>query len=425
MRNFTFRVFSAALLLGGAVMAGSAIETPTAKTRIQPATGTLYLGSDSLTKQNPQAQYEFDTHGNEVMVSKGTLTSMEIGEHEYNYDKGYAVLLNDFYYTLDKTGAHDTVFITRTTVNDDGIRTAYETESGYDIVDNFEFDDEGHITSLRLEGDTTLLTWDGDRLAAYNHYMPSKSSSSQIRYDEIEIVYQARPLNCMDYNFDELISDFSVSGAFINAKGYFVHKISWYGIDIEGELEVKSDIIGEDSICSTAIINGTDTVYAQYFKLLDDNGSYRLRKTSPLINGSADTYSEITVWYNEFGDRVKLETTEYYAGYGVVYGSVVEDPVEYDGDRPLRKLHYYYQEEAKVLGSVLEYETWHESTAISEIKTGNEDAGGALYDMNGRKIADLSRLQIETGRFNVPAAGVYIVRENTANGMMTRKIMRK
>lgn len=428
MTNFTTKVLSVALL-AGAFCTVAAFEKPEWKTRIQPAAGTLYSGSNATSLAEPDAEYEYDSHGNETLKSTGSFSSMSMEEHEYNYDKGYAVLMNHFYYTMDKTGYHDTTFMTKTTLDENGIRIGYETSPSYEKYDNFTFDAEGHITSLNMDGDTRTLTWNGDRLATYDHHTVSSSSESQVKYDNVEVVFSYSPINCMGYDFDNLISDFSESGAFVNAKGYYVRYISWYEQDMRGELEVKTEIIGEDSIKSIATVategkETPDTLYAQYFKMLDANGSYRLRVESPLLNGSY-YYYDIEKWYNEFGDVVKTVRTDYYSGNG--FATISGYPVEYDGDKPLNKKYYYYQEGEPMLGSATVYTAWHESedpgTGISEVKsTADETTAGAIYDLNGRKIADLSGFQISTGRYNAPTAGVYVIRENTPQGVKTRKV---
>ncbi|MGN0221162.1 MAG: hypothetical protein ACI4BA_03450 [Prevotella sp.] len=424
MGKITLRSIAVVTAFGGFITI-SAVQGP--KQRIQPASATLYSGSDSASKSNPQAMYLFDSHGNEIQCSKGSFTSMEIEEHEYNYDKGYAVLLNNYYYTLDKTGCHDTVYLTRTILDDKGIRTGYMCTSGWDEVDNFKFDEAGHITSLELNGDTTLLTWNGDQLDTYNHYMPSKSVTSQIKLDEVEVFYARTPLNCMDYNFDDIISDFRISGVFVNAKGYFQHKISWYKIDVSGNLDVKSAMIGTDSIRSVATINDTVTLYVQECKFLDDNGSYRLRIYQPALASNADDYVEYEVWFNEYGDEVKALRTEAYPAYNEYYTTKTEDPVEYEDNKPLRKMHYYFQKNDKVLGNVLEYDSWHDEPVPSAIRNmeSTETCQAALYLINGQKVADLTKFQVETGRYNVPDKGIYIIREQTPAGVKSRKVMRK
>ena len=424
MEKSTLRCLAVMTALCG-IITTSAVQGP--KKRVQPASATMYAGSDSASKSKPQADYLYDSHGNQTQCSKGSFTSMSIEEHEYNYDKGYPVLLNNFSYTLDKNGCHDTTFHTRTTLDDRGVRIGYEKMEGWDVVDNFSFDEQGHITALQLEGDTTLLTWEGDRLATYNHFMPGKSMSSQIRLDEVEVVYERTPLNAMDYSFDEIISDFNVSGVFVNAKGYFQRKVTWYGIDISGDMEVKSTMIGTDSIRSEAVINGTDTLYIQECKLLDDNGSYRLRIYQPALSSSADDYVEHEVWCNEYGDQVKTVFVEAYPMYNECYTTSWEDPVEYEGDKPLRKMHYYFKNGVRELGTLLEYDSWHEDPGTSSIQSveGTENYAAALYNTNGQKIADLTKFQVETGRYNVPAKGVYIIRENTHAGVKSMKVLRK
>ncbi len=418
MKTFT-RLMLIAAICGTAATISAVADV---KPKLQPMSGTQYDGSDSATMRNPRVLYSYDSHGNETLQTTGSMTSMELEAHEYNYDKPYPVLLNNYYFFYDKAGYHDTIYVVKTTLDENGIRVGYEYAPTYDVYDNFKFDKEGHIVNLTLRGDTTDITWNGDDIASYSHSADA-FGAYKVQLNNIETVYSMRPLNASNYEFDGLLNDFDAVGSFINAEGTYVNKNDYYGTNYSGKLTVTTKVSDDGKrYDQVALLNEKDTVSAQTLYLLDEYGSYRLVKSEPIVNEGMTT--DKTATCNEFGDIISTKTI---TQYGKAYGNSTEtsetyDPIDYDDNKPLRKMHYYRQAGTWNLGSVTVYDDWYEPTGISDAKQqAGEILGGAIYSIDGTKIRNLSAGEAATGRIEVAQKGLYIIKTNTANGVKTTK----
>lgn len=369
MRIFTFKAIVAAALV--AVGCGLPTSAWAQKSHLQPLTGTMYNGSDSATQANPLYELEFDDHGNETSRISGTISSMTVDGHDYDYSKGYAVLLNEYEATVKNSG-NDTIWFKRTWLNDKGVRTGmmvysnttYQNESG------FTFDDAGHVTSLNIQNDTTALTWDGENLATYSHTI-SGWGKRVITIDSMEVAFNTKTFDAMQYNYDDLIDNFNTYHCFINGKGTYYYKSSYPKVDVNGVLTFQTNVKGNwKAAQQVVLLNDTDTLAIQNYTKLDDYGSYKLTVRQPLLYPDQITYSYVT--YNEFGDLIQQIDSLGYLYDGEMLWEVSRDytPVDYEGVKPLRKMDYYWSDSGNswVLGTLTVYNDWDikEPMAISD-----------------------------------------------------------
>lgn len=335
------------------------------RSHLQPLAGTLYLGSDSATQSNPQASLEFDEHGNEVSRTSGTLSQMTVEGHDYDYSKGYKVLLNDYEATITKS-SKDTLWTQRTWLNENGVRTAMQvySNSTYNYESGFTFDDGGHVTSFNVSGDSTTISWDGEKLKNYKHVI-SGWGRRVTTLDSVEVAFNTGKFDAMQYNYDDLIYNFNTYHTFLNGKGTYYYKSSYPKVDVQGPLTFITTYKGNRKAAQQIVmINDTDTLSIQNYEKLDNNGSYKLTMRQPLLYPDQVTYSYVT--YNEFGDLVmQIDSTGYvYDGQTEWEVSREYNPVDYEGVKPLRKMHYYWGESGWTLGSLVVYEEWDEKEPL-------------------------------------------------------------
>lgn len=425
MKDFTSRLLNSALVVAASLTFGLTVnaQTDDPRQKIQPASGTQYLGSDSATQSNPQKMFTYDDHGNTIQEISGSLTKMDIKENVYSYDKPYPVLLNSYSYTQDKSGTHDTIWFVHTTVNKDGIRTGYSVSSGWSEFSNFKFDEFGHIISSVDDNDSISISWNGDIPSTYYHKSGSESYIMGITdLKNISVAYAMKPLDATGYEFDNELNNFPECGVLFNGTGHYTYTSKIYRINFDGDIVYNTTANADSTeFVQTGILNGKDTVSVQTITLLDKYGSYKWTQKQPLINSG---YSKENIYTaNEFGDIVKTERTEDYGDYGK-YTDVTYEPVDYDGNKPLRKMYYYVQDGAKVLGTVTVYDDWFEpsTNGIKSIATTDDTAtSGTLYTIDGRVVRNLTNEEIASGRISNVKSGLYIVK----SGKKAHKIIVK
>ncbi|MGI6223654.1 MAG: hypothetical protein ACOYJG_08595 [Prevotella sp.] len=333
------------------------------RSHLQPTSGTLYLGSDSATQSNPQAELTFDSHGNETTRTSGTFSSMTVSGHDYDYSKGYAVLLNEYEATLTED-SQDTIWTRHTWLNDDGIRykMSLYSNSTYQQEDGFIFDDAGRITQIEMKDDSTYLTWKDDTLSSYKHIQTGWGSRT-IELNDVEVAFDRQPFDVMQYNYDDLLNQFNTYHVFINATGHYTYKSSWPQVDVDGDIKVSTYVKPNYKHAEQlAMINDTDTLSYQVWDKLDRNGSYKVTSIEPKVYPGQMTISYVT--YNEFGDKVMQIDSVGYEYNGEMQWEVSRDstPTDYEGVKPMRKMDYYWDTtgESWVLGSLIVYNEWDE-----------------------------------------------------------------
>ena len=384
-----------------------------------PQSGSMYA-KDDPNYENAKEEYTYDDHFNMTSKTSGSMSSSDVEEWEYNYSKGYPFLSSHLYYTLKKGEKTDEHIYWQTTYDENGIRTGITGMDQYgEQLSGYHFDALGHVDSLITESDSTILTWDGESLKSYYYYnYPGSWAALKIDLKDITIGYADRPFDAMQSSYNNLIEDFKTYHACINANGTY-YKKDYSGNELEGTLTVRTRVSDDQQdVYSVAIVNGLDTIAEQKIHFTDSYGSFNQTVRYPYDGTYEYGYSYT---YNEFGNLIKTSLTEpSYSGGS--YTTVTEDTMIYEGNKPLRMEHYYYQEGYKTLGYTIVYDDWIADGIHAARQDLDTTKGADLYTIDGRKVASLSASQLQSANLGLSLQGLYILRQgNSAKKIILHK----
>ncbi len=392
------------------------------RSHLFPQTGYNYLGTDSATQSNPQAELEFDSHGNLIARSSGTFSNTEVSGYEYDYSKGYGYLLNEYTAWLTRTTA-DSIFSMQTKLNSNGVRTYVSKYLTTDWFDKFTFDDLGHITNFIANSDTFDITWDGEKMTSYSHVGSKRRNITQL--NNVEVAFSIKPFNAMEYDYDALVRKFQTYGVFVNATGHYTYS-SWSSVKFDSDITITTTTNDDKTKAEQLVMAGTDTLSIQTYTRDDENGSYTLVSREPALYPTVSTVSHIT--YNEYGDVIMQVDSTAYAYNGDVTYDVARsyNPVDYEDDKPLRKMHYYWSTTDKnwILGSIDVYDSWWPTTGIATVENKADESAttALLYSVSGKLIRKISTQELQGGRISGLDNGVYILWQNgNAKKLLVRK----
>lgn len=386
--------------------------------RIQPSRSQVYDANNT-----PREQIKYDVYGNITEVSYHDdyegFTHFLI--YQYDYSKGYPVLLNRYSYLKpDSAEPSEPEYELRTTVNASNIRTAIEAV-GYRSI---TLDAAGHV--IRTERDygmdneleTQEITWNGDQITAYKYDYESADEETHLDLKDIEIVYSVRPFNAFEIDYSDFLTDFDESGAIINANGTISMK-NEDGSTMSGTMTITSEAsTDKKDMTMTVKLNDQPNVI-QKIKYTDDNGSY-----SNQMDYQDGEKEEYTYTFNEYGDLVKTQELDYYDN-ALDYTYTRRYEWTYDNGKPLEKKFFstgYKSEE--VFNSKEVFLAWHNGTSVRNIIAGDARIlNASLYTLNGILIRTLTPEEVQTvSSLDVPQNGVYLLKINTDQGTKVHKI---
>ena len=406
--------------------------------RIQPAASERY----ESTYTTPFEYNKYDAWGNKIEERDGTECLIQTWDNS----KGYPILLDNYSYEIYPDGTtSERWYEQRTTLNASGVRTAVESED----YDHITLDAAGHVTATDWveedgggsEGESQTMKWDGDRLVGYKYkydYVPGASdpageSESTERYElnNIRIVHAGQPFNAYELGYEDLaFLDYDYGRCRIAFSAEGTHSYKDAEEDGSYEVRINSEVGADGKSITTTLTYGGVLAQSIVITLLDDNGSYTLRQTSPIDDD--DAYEE-TEMFNEYGDCLSY-IYRTYTGDVKEQESRLFHQWEYENNRPVKVTTYYgywyssngpEPDEIEMTQETVEvFTAWHDGASISATEAGEARILGAtLYTMDGTKVRNLTAEEAQAVDAVAAPRGIYLMVVQTERGIQTRKVV--